>query len=58
MYLSYYQSRYFGFFVPLYLMSALYEALIRALGIRDLSAYLLIVARKRDMLESCGSKIS
>ena len=29
-------------------MSALYEALIQALGIRDLSAYLLIVARKSE----------
>lgn len=48
MHLSYYQSRYFDFFVPLYLISALYEMLIRTLEVKDLCAYVLIVARKPD----------
>lgn len=44
---SYYQSRYYNFFVPAYLLSALYELAVRAAGRRDLGAYLLVVARKR-----------
>lgn len=44
---SYYQSRYYNFFVPAYLLSALYELVVRAAGRRDLAAYLLVVARKR-----------
>jgi ubiquinone/menaquinone biosynthesis C-methylase UbiE len=45
--LSYYQSPYFNFFAPLYLVNALYEALIYALGVKNLCAYLLIIARKK-----------
>ncbi len=44
---SYYQSPYFFFFVPLFVLSAVYEAIVNALGIRDLCAYMLVVARKR-----------
>jgi SAM-dependent methyltransferase len=44
---SYYQSPYFNFFVPLFLVSALYEALIRTLQMKNLCAYLLLIARKR-----------
>jgi SAM-dependent methyltransferase len=44
---SYYQSRYYDFFFPAYLLSALYEMVAKASGQKDLAAYLLIVARKR-----------
>lgn len=43
---SYYQSHYFGFFVPLFLLSAGYELVVRALGLRRLAATVLIVARR------------
>lgn len=43
---SYYQSRYFDFFVPGYLASVAYEAIVSALRRRNLAAYLLVVARK------------
>ena len=46
-YLSYYQSHYFRFFVPLFLVSALYEILLQAFGAKDLCAYVLVVARKK-----------
>lgn len=42
----YYQSSYFGFFFPLFLVSALYELVVWRIGIKNLSSYLLIVARK------------
>ncbi len=45
--LSYYQSPYFSFFFPLYVVSALYELLIYAFGAKNLCAYVLVVARKR-----------
>jgi SAM-dependent methyltransferase len=44
--LSYYQSIYFSFFAPLFLVSALYELLIQTLGAKNLCAYLLVIARK------------
>jgi len=44
--ISYYQSRYFDFLVPLFVLSAAYEMLVRAVGARDLAAYVMIVARK------------
>jgi SAM-dependent methyltransferase len=44
---GYYQSRYYSFFVPFYLASAVYEMAARALGLKALAAYLLIVARKK-----------
>lgn len=46
-YVSYYQSRYFGFFVPFFLLSALYELIILLLNLRRLSSYVLIIAKKR-----------
>lgn len=46
---SYYQSRYFDFFVPAYLLSAAYELAVRALHARDLAAYVLVVARRRPI---------
>lgn len=44
---SYYQSRYYNFFVPFYLLSALYETAAHALGRPVLAAYLLVIARRR-----------
>lgn len=44
---SYYQSRYYAFFVPFYLLSSLYEITAQALGLRNLCAHVLIAARKR-----------
>jgi SAM-dependent methyltransferase len=45
--LSYYQSRYFGFFFPLFIVSAFYEVLLYALRVKNPCAHLLVVARKR-----------
>jgi SAM-dependent methyltransferase len=44
--LSYYQSHYFAFFLPLFLLSAFYETAVHALGAKNLCAYILLVARK------------
>jgi len=44
--LSYYQSGYFDFLVPLFLISAAYEWLVYSLGVRNLAAYMLVIARK------------
>jgi SAM-dependent methyltransferase len=44
---SYWQSPYFEFFVPLYLISVAYERLVQLLDARALAATILIVARKR-----------
>jgi ubiquinone/menaquinone biosynthesis C-methylase UbiE len=46
---SYYQSDYFGFLLPLYALSVAYERIIRALGRRDLAATVLIVGRKPEV---------
>lgn len=46
-YLSYYQSNYFNFFFPLFIISALYEVLLYALGVKNTCAFMLVVARKR-----------
>ncbi|HPO13833.1 MAG TPA: methyltransferase domain-containing protein [Candidatus Hydrogenedentes bacterium] len=43
---SYFQ-RYFSFFVPLFLMNALYELILQGLGAENLCAHALIVARRR-----------
>lgn len=48
-YLSYYQSRYFSFFPPLYLLSIFYEFIIYSLKLKNLSAYVLITVKK-DLL--------
>ena len=44
---SYYQSQYFDFCFPLFAVSAGYEVLVKLLGLRNLAAYLLVVARRR-----------
>lgn len=43
---SYYQSQYYDFFLPLFLLSAFYEILLKTLSLKNLAAYVLIVARK------------
>jgi SAM-dependent methyltransferase len=45
-YPTYFSSDYFGFFVPLYLLSTLYDLIRFGLGVRDLSSYNLFVLRK------------
>jgi SAM-dependent methyltransferase len=44
--LSFYQSQYFDFCFPLFALSASYEALVKLLDLRNLAAYVLVVARK------------
>lgn len=46
MVLSYRQSGYFDFFFPAYLGSACYEAAVQWLSLKNLCAYVLVVARK------------
>lgn len=43
---SYYQSFYFGFFLPGYVLVLCYDLLVRALGLRNLAAFILIKAVK------------
>lgn len=43
---SYYQSPYFESLVPLFILSALYELCVRALGLRDLAAYVVVAERR------------
>ena len=43
---SYFQSRYYAFFVPFFLLSTLYEGALQWLGIRNLCAHFLVVARR------------
>lgn len=43
---SYYQSDYFEFALPVYLVSALYELVVSALRLRPLAATVVVVARK------------
>jgi hypothetical protein len=45
--LSYWQSPYFSFFLPLFVASAFYEILLYALGLKNLCAYVVVVARKK-----------
>ena len=45
---GYYQASYFAFFVPLYVLNAVYELLVSRLGLADLAATVLVVARKPD----------
>lgn len=45
---SYYQSMYFNFFAPLFLLSALYEMIIQLLGWNNFCAYVLVVAKKKS----------
>lgn len=44
----YYQSIYFKFFVPLYLLSVLYDLLIWSLGLKVLCCQIFVVARRTD----------
>jgi SAM-dependent methyltransferase len=44
--LSFYQSQYFDFCFPLFAVSAAYEALVKLFGLRNLAAYVLVVARR------------
>lgn len=44
---SYYQSTYFSFFFPFYLLSALWDLGTYAAGVKNLARSLLLVARKR-----------
>jgi SAM-dependent methyltransferase len=44
---SYYQSHYYSFFLPLYLFSALYEMLLYAVRAENLAAKAMIIAKKR-----------
>jgi SAM-dependent methyltransferase len=44
---NYYQSHYYSFFVPLYVLNALYEMLVQAIRLENLAARAMIVARKR-----------
>lgn len=46
--LSYYQSRYYRFLAPLFIVSAIYELCVRATGAKNLCAYLLVAAQKRE----------
>jgi ubiquinone/menaquinone biosynthesis C-methylase UbiE len=43
---TFYQSRYSDFFFPFFALSALYELLVYSLRLKNLSAYLVVVARK------------
>lgn len=45
---SYYQSPYLESLMPLFVLSALYELCVRALGLRDLAAYVVVVAERRS----------
>jgi ubiquinone/menaquinone biosynthesis C-methylase UbiE len=44
---GYYQSHYFAFLAPLFLVSALYELLLQVFKIKNLSPYVIIVAQKQ-----------
>lgn len=44
---SYFQSRYYAFFAPFFLLSTVYEGLCQLVGLRTLCAHYLIVARHR-----------
>jgi ubiquinone/menaquinone biosynthesis C-methylase UbiE len=45
---SSYQSDYYGFFLPLYLLSLAYDLIVQRLNIRHLAATVLIVAQKPE----------
>ena len=47
MHFGFYQSPYFNFFVPLFLLSAIYEILLLVIGAKNLCAYVLVVAKKK-----------
>jgi ubiquinone/menaquinone biosynthesis C-methylase UbiE len=45
---SYYQSEYFSFFTPLFLAVALYEMVVYSLKWKNLGAYILVTAQKKE----------
>ncbi len=45
--LRYYQSIYYTFFVPLYLLMVLYDLIVWKLGVENLACQMLFVARKK-----------
>jgi len=45
---SFYQSDYYGFFLPLYLLSLMYDLIAQRLNIRQLAAAVLVVAQKPE----------
>jgi SAM-dependent methyltransferase len=51
-FVSYYQSGYYNFFLPLYLLSAIYELLVKTLRVENLAAKVLIVAKKRTIVSA------
>lgn len=44
--ISYYQSRYFRFFFPFYIISVIYEIILQNIGLKNLGSYILIIAKK------------
>ncbi len=44
--LNYFQTSYFSFFVPFFVIMAIYEMLLQCIRARDLCAHILIVAKK------------
>ena len=44
--LNYFQTSYFSFFVPFFIMMALYEMFLQCIRAKNLCAYILIVAKK------------
>jgi len=44
--LNYFQTSYFSFFVPCFVIMAIYEVLLQCIRARDLCAHILIVAKK------------
>ena len=51
---GFYQARYFDFFFPLFALMALYELAVAWMGLNNLSAYLLVVARRRQPSTESG----
>lgn len=52
--IDYEQATYFDFFVPAYILAALYDSLVRRLGLRDLAALVLVSAQKPDAPRTSG----
>lgn len=46
---GYFQSPYFSFFIPFFVLSAVYEIILQAMGAKNLCAYLMVVARKKPV---------
>ena len=44
--LNYFQTSYFSFFVPFFVIMAIYEMLLQYIRAKDLCAHILIVAKK------------